>query len=170
VVTTPSSLVNCLVAIQRSGAKFVSALFMVGDLADMLPSFLRMVRSLAPQPVELGRRMHRGLEPVAGARHPQPALLRLSVSAISDPTHFSVGAGCGAGNDNREGRKFCAQRGQLIKLACPYCGAPKLIALEECKTLRLTAGPGDQSQISAAVLDHVAGFILDFHYLSELSV
>jgi hypothetical protein len=105
---------------------------MVGDLADMLPSFLRMVGAPA---VELGRRMHQGLEPIAGARHPQPALLRLSVSAISDPTHFSVGAGCGAGNDNREGRKFCGQRGQLLKLACPYCGAPKLISLEECRTL-----------------------------------
>jgi hypothetical protein len=37
-------------------------------------------------------------EPVAGAQHRQHAPLRLSVSAISDPTHFSVGAGCGAGS------------------------------------------------------------------------
>ena len=28
------------------------------------------------------------------------------------------------GNDNREGRKFCAQCGQPLKLACPSCDAP----------------------------------------------
>src|ERR1700719_1901308 len=28
------------------------------------------------------------------------------------------------GNDNREGRKFCAQCGQPLKLACPSCGVP----------------------------------------------
>jgi class 3 adenylate cyclase len=28
------------------------------------------------------------------------------------------------GNDNREGRKFCAQCGQPLKLACPSCGEP----------------------------------------------
>jgi class 3 adenylate cyclase len=28
------------------------------------------------------------------------------------------------GNDNREGRKFCVQCGQALKLACPSCGAP----------------------------------------------
>jgi class 3 adenylate cyclase/tetratricopeptide (TPR) repeat protein len=28
------------------------------------------------------------------------------------------------GNDNREGRKFCAQCGQALKLACHSCGAP----------------------------------------------
>ena len=27
-------------------------------------------------------------------------------------------------SDNREGRKFCAQCGQALKLACPSCGAP----------------------------------------------
>jgi predicted amidophosphoribosyltransferase len=27
------------------------------------------------------------------------------------------------GNDNREGRKFCVQCGQPLKLACPSCGA-----------------------------------------------
>jgi hypothetical protein len=28
------------------------------------------------------------------------------------------------GNDDREGRKFCAQCGQPVKLACPSCDAP----------------------------------------------
>jgi class 3 adenylate cyclase/tetratricopeptide (TPR) repeat protein len=28
------------------------------------------------------------------------------------------------GNDNREGRKFCVQCGQLLRLVCPSCGAP----------------------------------------------
>jgi predicted amidophosphoribosyltransferase len=28
------------------------------------------------------------------------------------------------GSDNREGRKFCVQCGQALKLACPSCGAP----------------------------------------------
>jgi hypothetical protein len=28
------------------------------------------------------------------------------------------------GNDNREGRKFCVECGQALKLACPSCGAP----------------------------------------------
>ena len=30
----------------------------------------------------------------------------------------------GCGNDNREGRKFCAHCGQPLKLACPSCSAP----------------------------------------------
>jgi hypothetical protein len=30
----------------------------------------------------------------------------------------------GCGNDNREGRKFCAHCGQPLKLACTSCGAP----------------------------------------------
>src|ERR1700730_15983259 len=28
----------------------------------------------------------------------------------------------GCGTDNREGRKFCAQCGQPLKLVCPACG------------------------------------------------
>jgi Double zinc ribbon len=28
------------------------------------------------------------------------------------------------GSDNREGRKFCVQCGQALKLVCPSCGAP----------------------------------------------
>jgi class 3 adenylate cyclase len=28
------------------------------------------------------------------------------------------------GNNNREGRKFCVQCGQLLRLVCPSCGAP----------------------------------------------
>jgi class 3 adenylate cyclase/tetratricopeptide (TPR) repeat protein len=44
--------------------------------------------------------------------------------------HDSLGLGgksmhCSAcGNDNREGRKFCAHCGQPLKLACTSCGAP----------------------------------------------
>src|SRR5260370_35005663 len=66
-VTTPSSLVNCLVAIQRSGAKFVRALFMVGDLADMLPSFLRPWRAAPWQEAMAG---------AAGVAEAQPTALR----------------------------------------------------------------------------------------------
>ena len=36
------------------------------------------------------------------------------------------------GNDNREGRKFCAQCGQALKLACPSCGAPNELGERFC--------------------------------------
>jgi class 3 adenylate cyclase len=38
----------------------------------------------------------------------------------------------GCGTDNREGRRFCAQCGQPLKLACPSCGAPNEPAERFC--------------------------------------
>src|SRR5215472_17357274 len=48
------------------------------------------------------------------------------------------------GNDNREGRKFCVQCGQALKLACPSCGAPSEPGEKfcgDCGAVLVTAQP-----------------------------
>ena len=58
------------------------------------------------------------------------------------------------GSDNREGRKFCVQCGQALKLACPSCGAPSEPAEKfcgDCGAALVTAQPrAIQSPTTAA--------------------
>jgi class 3 adenylate cyclase len=61
--------------------------------------------------------------------HGISTLVRKLSRAVGLSGRSARGIGCRAsrcskcGNENREGRKFCVQCGQALKLACPSCGA-----------------------------------------------
>jgi len=87
-----------------------------------VPLLQQVGPTVAPRPV-LKRGQVESINGASNQRDSLPVDWMINEGLLAE--HGKKSMRCAqCGNDNRDGRKFCAQCGRALKLACPSCGVP----------------------------------------------